>query len=165
MFDLSGVGIEIETHIGAPVEVVWALVTDLSLTPMLNRETVETRWAPPADGPAEGAVFSATNQLGDQRWSVECHVTRCSAPTTFHWTVLDPASPSSYWWYDLDPVGASETAVRHGFRHGPNMSGLRRRIEDDPDDRELIIAARTKMLRENMTYTLDQCRHRAERQG
>jgi hypothetical protein len=162
MFDLSGVGVAVETHIGAPVAVVWTLVTDLSLTPSVNRETVEAQWVAPAVAPAEGAVFRATNELGDQRWTVDCHVTRCVAPTAFHWTVLDPADPSSCWWYDLEPVGTTATALRHGFRHGPNNSGLRRRVEEDPDNREVIIAARTEMLRANMAFTIEQFRLRAE---
>jgi hypothetical protein len=162
MLDLSGVTVHTETLVRAPADVLWALVTDLSLTPSVNRETVETRWIPPADGPAEGAVFMATNELADHRWTVECHVTSCVAPVTFHWTVLAPTDASSSWWYDLEATGRCQTTVRHGFRHGPNMSGLRRRIEQDPDNRDAIIAARTGMLRANMAFTLEQFRQRAE---
>jgi len=162
MLDLSGVYVEVETCIGTTPPVIWALVTDLSLTPLVNRETIETRWVPPAAGPVEGAVFRATNELGEQRWTVDCHITTCIAPEAFHWTVLDPAYPSSSWWYDLVPAGTSATKVRHGFRHGPNNSGLRRRVDEDPSNREVIIAARTEMLRANMTYTLGQFKRRAE---
>lgn len=159
---LRALEIEVEQVIGAPAEVVWALVTDLTLTPLVNRETADASWLPPASGPATGAAFRATNVLGEQRWTVDCHVTRCEAPRAFEWTVLEPANPSSSWWYRLTPTGPTETTVHHGFRHGPNRSGLRRRIEADPASAEAIIEFRLDMLRSNMVHTLTQFAQRAE---
>lgn len=153
MIDLSHVTVEEAIAIAAPPEVVWDLVADVPGTLAWNRETQELAWAEPDAAIAPGARFIATNQLNDWRWTVACHLTVVDRPTAFEWTVLDPATPSSSWWYRLaDDDGT--TIVRHGFRHGPGPSGLRMRIDEDPDHAELYIAGRSEMLAANMRHTL-----------
>jgi uncharacterized protein YndB with AHSA1/START domain len=162
VIDLSNVSVEESIEIEAPPEAVWDLVTDLSRTPTWNRETVETVWLPPHAGPEVGAVFRGTNVMGESRWSVECHVIVADRPTAFEWTVLDPAEPSSTWWYRLTAV-SSGTHVDHGFQHGPGPSGIRYRIEAEPDHAEVVIEVRTQMLANNMRHTLGAIKAVAER--
>jgi hypothetical protein len=154
------VGVDVAIDIGAEAQSVWELVTDLSRTPEWNRETVSTVWVG-EPGPAVGAVFGGTNRMGDWEWSVDCHIVVADAPHELSWTVLDPDHPSSTWWYRVDetPAGVS---LRHGFQHGPNVSRLRRRVEDDPAGAADVIAMRLAMLEANMRCTLDRIRTTAE---
>src|SRR6476646_9623844 len=134
MIDLSRFTAEVTAEIDAPASTVWGLLADLSLTPQLNRETVSTVWIPPAEAWVEGAVFRATNQIETFEWTVECHVTVANRPQALGWTVLEPEHPSTTWWYRLLTVrDRKPTTVRHGFRHGPNTSGVRMMIEREPE--------------------------------
>ena len=158
MYDLSNfTGEGVET-IEAPAEVIWDLLADLSLTPQLNRETVETVWIPPSTRWEPGAMFRATNRVGTMEWTVECHVTVADRPTELGWTVLDPESPSSTWWYRLTPEPGGATRVRHGFQHGPSVSGVRMMIDREPHRAEEIVAGRIEMLTSNMRHTIEQVR-------
>jgi hypothetical protein len=163
VIDLSRFTAEVGACIDAPPLVVWELLADLSLTPRLNRETRSTRWVPPARSWVVGAVFQATNRIGSFEWSVDCHVTVADRGRELGWTVLGPNDPSSTWWYRLEAGGTSgPTEVRHGFRHGPNTSGVRMSIEREPERADEIIAGRIAMLTANMRHTLEQVRLLAE---
>jgi uncharacterized protein YndB with AHSA1/START domain len=162
--DLSNVAGELSIEIAAPTERVWDLVTDLSLAPSWNRETVETVWLDPERPPGRGSVFEGTNRLGDMVWTVPCHVIEWDPPRVFGWTVLEPEHPSSMWSYRLHPdADGRHTVLGHGFRHGPGPSGLRYRVEAEPDRASELIEQRTAMLLANMAYTLEQIKERAER--
>jgi len=152
--DVTGVVAEVSVEIAAPREVVWDLLADLSLTPEINRETLRTVWLAPSARWAVGSTFRATNRIGEREWSVDCHVTVADRPGELGWTVLDPQNPSSTWWYRLEPVVAGGTRVTQGFRHGPNVSGLRWAVEAEPARGAEIVAGRLAMLTANMEYTL-----------
>jgi uncharacterized protein YndB with AHSA1/START domain len=153
--DLSQVGTEVSIDIDADAQLVWDLITDLSRTPEWNRETVSTVWVGEPARAVVGAVFRGTNRMGEWEWSVDCHIVVADQPHELSWTVLDPDHPSSTWWYRIDaPDDDHGVRLHHGFRHGPSMSGLRRRVEDDPAGAAATIAARLAMLEANMRYTL-----------
>jgi len=158
MVDLSNFAGEVVTLLDAPPSVIWDVLADLSLTPRLNRETVETEWVDPSSGWVTGAVFRATNRMGSTEWTVDCHVTVADRPRELGWTVLDPGHPSSTWWYRLSETGGGGTEVRHGFQHGPNISGVRMMIDREPERAEEIVAGRVAMLTANMRHTLEQVR-------
>ncbi len=133
---------------------VWDILADLSLTPLVNRETRVTEWIPPAEDWRVGARFSATNRIGDSEWTIDCHVTASDRPSELGWTVLDPAHPSTTWWYRLAPT-TDGTSVSHGFVHGPGPSGLRFAVDRSPEAAEQMIASRLSMLAANMAHTLE----------
>ena len=162
MIDLSDFSAEVTADLDAPRSVVWDLLTDLSLTPTINRETISTQWIPPESAWVVGAVFRATNRIGTFEWTVDCHVTAADRDSELGWTVLDPACPSSTWWYRFAVGDRGSTTVRHGFRHGPNTSGIRMSIEREPERADAIIAGRLEMLTANMLHTLEQVRLLAE---
>ncbi len=163
MIDLSSFTAEVTAMIDAPPSTVWDLLADLSLTPQLNRETVSTVWAPPASSWTVGGVFRATNRMGASEWTVDCHVTVANPPRELGWTVLEPEHPSSTWWYRLAVLGDGRaTTVHHGFRHGPNTSGVRMIIEREPERADAILAGRRSMLVANMRHTLEKVRALAE---
>jgi len=61
------------------------------------------------------------------------------------------ADPSRY---RLEPGIAGGTQLTHGFRHGPNGSGLRWAVEAEPTRSAEIVAGRLAMLTANMGHTL-----------
>lgn len=152
--DVTGVEAEVSVEIAAPSDLVWDLLADLSLTPVINRETLRTDWLTPSTGWTVGSVFRATNRIGEREWSVDCHVTVADRPGELGWTVLDPQNPSSTWWYRLEPRVGGGAQVTQGFRHGPNVSGLRWAVEAEPARGAQIVAGRIAMLTANMEYTL-----------
>ena len=161
---VTGVTGEVSLDIdGAERSTVWDLLADLSLTPLLNRETILTQWRPPNTQWRNGSVFRATNRIGDREWSLDCHVIVAQRPSELGWTVLDPSNPSSTWWYRLDATSHG-TRVTHGFRHGPNVSGLRRAVEAEPAKAAEIMAGRVAMLTANMSYTLGKVAELATRE-
>jgi hypothetical protein len=151
--DLSNVGTEVSVDIDADARVVWNLITDLDRTPEWNRETISTVWVGEPARAEVGAVFRGTNRLDEWEWTVDCHIVIADEPHQLSWTVLDPANPSTTWWYRIDHTDTG-VVLRHGFRHGPNVSGLRRRVDDDPDAADATIAVRVAMLEANMRHTL-----------
>jgi len=71
MIDLGHVTTEIDRMLDASSEAVWDVLADLTLTPQLNRETVETVWVAPAVGWEVGSVFRAIGWVsGNGRSSV-----------------------------------------------------------------------------------------------
>ena len=155
MYDLSGVTAEISLAIEAPPARIWDLLADLTLTPRINRETIRMEWVAPSTDWSANAIFRATNRIGDREWTVQCHVTVADRPRALEWSVLGPDDPSSMWSYRLESLPSGGTLVRHSFRHGPNVSGLRLAVEREPDRAEEIIAGRVAMLTNNMAHTLD----------
>ena len=104
-------------------------------------------------------MFRATNQIETFEWTVDCHVTVADRPQALGWTVLEPEHPSTTWWYHLLSVrDRKPTTVRHGFRHGPNTSGVRTMVEREPERADVIIAGRLDMLTTNMVHTLERVR-------
>ena len=67
-------------------------------------------------------------------------------------------------WIDLAAEGDG-TRVRQTVQLGPGPSGLTRRIDELPDRRDDIIAARTGEHRRNMQATLEGLKSAAERDG
>ena len=62
---------EARTHIDAPPETVYALVTDVTRMGEWSPETVSCVWLDGATGPAVGARFKGSNKNGFARWSTK----------------------------------------------------------------------------------------------
>ena len=63
--------VDVSASIGAPVERVWELVTDVDLPARFSREYQGGEWL---DDPGEGARFRGHNRIGDVEWSTTCTV-------------------------------------------------------------------------------------------
>ncbi len=156
----DGPTVEVSTTIHAPIETVWALVTDLDLPARFSTEFLGATWLD--EPPAVGARFVGRSHhpaLG--AWETTSHVSRYDPPNRFGWDVTDPVQPSASWWFELseDPAGVS---LRYGSRIGPAPSGLTFAITRRPDKEELIIARRLEELQQNMTATLAGIKELAE---
>ena len=151
---------EAQTVIHAPVEVVWALITDIDLPARFSSEFQGADWLD--DGPALGARFTGRNQhaeIGD--WQTTCTVTRFTPLETFEWAVGDSDQSSARWRFTLEPA-TDGVVLRQWMQIGPAPSGLTPAIEAMPDKEERIIARRLKEHQANMQATIDGVKRLAE---
>jgi hypothetical protein len=157
----DGPSTEVEAEVDAPVERVWALVTDIDLPARFSSELQGARWLD--DGPAPGARFVGRNQHpAAGTWETTCVVTVCTPHRTFEWAVGDPAFPSARWRFDLEPQAGDCTRLRQWMQMGPAPSGLTPAIEAMPDKEERIVARRLEEHRANMAATLAGIKELAE---
>ncbi|MBI2708437.1 MAG: SRPBCC family protein [Actinobacteria bacterium] len=157
----DGPTVEVEVLVAAPIERVWALVSDIDLPARFSGELLEARWV---DDVKLGARFTGRNHhdaLGE--WETTAFVVRYEPPVAFGWAVSDPSNPSASWWFELaaEPGG---TRLRQGMRIGPAPSGLSIAIEAMPDKEEKIIARRLAEHERNMRATLEGIKRLAQAQ-
>src|SRR5580704_15855349 len=156
----DGPMVSVDLTIDAPLDAVWALVTDINLPARFSNELRSATWLDP--GPALGARFVGMNRhkaLGE--WETTSTVTRYDPPTAFGWCVGDVGHPSASWWFALEdePGGIRLT---QGARMGPAPSGLSIAIAAMPDKEERIVARRLEEFEANMRATLEGIKRLAE---
>jgi len=157
----DGPTVQVEMVVEAPVDVVWSLVTDISLPARFSTEFCGATWIDP---PALGARFhgrSRHDALGE--WETVSFVSRYESPKAFAWDVGDPDNPSASWWFELAPEPGG-VRLRQGCRMGPAPSGLTPAIEAMPDKEERIIARRLSEHEANIVATLEGIKQLAESQ-
>lgn len=171
----DGPGTHVERVVAASPEVLWPMVSDITLPTETSDELQRVEWleADVAAGevPRVGARFVGHNARGDVAWSVTCEVAECRPPSdddptaAFAWTPLVdpdavPAEPLSTFRFDLEPVDGG-TLVRQSARLGPGRSGVTWAIRQRPDEEHEILVGRLAQFRENMQRTLDLLAERA----
>lgn len=159
----NGPTVEVSVVIDAPLQQVWALVSDIKLPARFSDEFLGAAWID--DSPGPGARFRGRNRhdaLGE--WETICYVCRYEPPRAFAWDVNDPQHPSASWWFELDPHPGG-VHVRYGARIGPAPSGLTIAITAMPDKEERIIARRLREFERNLTATLQGIKTLAEARG
>ena len=153
-------GTWVEIDIAAPVEEVWALVTDIDLPARFSEEFQGASWLD--DGPAPGARFVGRNQhpaIGD--WEVECFVEACEEARCFGWANGEPDNPGARWRFDLRPTDAG-TRLRFSMSMGPGPSGISMAIAARPEKEPRILHRRVTEHHANMARTVEGVRDRAE---
>ncbi len=151
---------EAKTIVLAPVETVWALITDINLPARFSTEFKEAEWID--DGPTLGATFSGRNHhtaIGG--WQTVCTVTAYTLHATFEWCVGEPDHPSARWRFSLAPVHDG-VELSQWMQMGPAPSGLTPAIEAMPDKEERIIARRLGEHQQNMQANVAGIKHLAE---
>jgi uncharacterized protein YndB with AHSA1/START domain len=149
---VDGPTVEVSVLVNAPIETVWALITDLDVPARFSTEFLGATWLD--EPPGVGARFVGRSQhpaLGE--WETTSHVSRYDPPHSFGWDVTDRAHPSASWWFDLSEA-SDGISLRYGSRIGPAPSGLTIAITRRPDKEELIIARRLEEFERNMTATV-----------
>ena len=149
-----------EVLIDAPIERVWALVSDIEVPARFSEELVAVRWVDDERG--VGARFVGTNQhesVGE--WEMTNHVVRCEPNRVFEWAVHDPAQPASSWWFELESEG-EQVRLRQSGRLGPGENFLSMVIASMPEKEERIIARRLREHEANMALTLEGIKRLAE---
>ena len=158
-YDLPSV--EVEILVDAPPRRVWQLVTDIVLLGEWSPEYNGGEWLDGAAGPALGVQFRGRNSREGREWETTSTVVEADPDTAFAWAVGDPNNAVATWRFDLTAEGQG-TRVRQKVQLGPGPSGLTRRIDELPDRRDDIIAARTGEHRRNMQATLQGLKAAAE---
>jgi len=148
----DGPTVEVEVLVQAPVEKVWALVTDIELPAKFSSEFEGATWVD--EGPRLSARFVGRNSHpAAGTWETTSYVVRYDPPRAFGWNVSDPDHPSASWWFDLEPE-EDQIRLRYGARLGPGPSGLTPAITAMPDKEERIVARRLEEHERNMRATL-----------
>jgi uncharacterized protein YndB with AHSA1/START domain len=150
--------VDVSTSIAAPVERVWALVTDIDLPARFSREFVGGEWL---DDPGQGARFRGHNRIGDVEWSTTCIVVDFRPGEAFAWAVESVDESVAVWGYTLE---GSDGEVRLGMHAtmGPGPSPPRAAAAADPEHAEEIITRRLRHWSKNMTATVEGIRGLAE---
>jgi len=108
---------EVSLHIDAPVEAVWALVSDVTRIGEFSPETFEARWRQGSTGPEVGAKFKGhvkRNGVGPTYWTA-CTVTACEPERLFEFAVGSDSMAVNNWGYRLEPRDGG-TLVTEYFR-------------------------------------------------
>jgi hypothetical protein len=152
-----------EVVVAAPVEAVWALVSDINLPARFSEEFLGADWV---DGPpAVGATFVGRNQLDHLgEWEVTCFVEVLDEGRSFGWSTVDRDLPGSRWRFDLAPEGGG-TRLRYSASMGPGFSFLVVAIDQQPEKATRIIERRIEQHHANMVRTLDGIAAVAEGRG
>lgn len=95
----------VDVDIAAPVESVWALVSDVTRNGEWSVESRGSVWLDGVSAPAAGARFRGRNRRNGARWSRICEVLEVEPPRRFVWrtlpTLLYP--DSTRWELALEP--------------------------------------------------------------
>ena len=108
----------VTVHMDAPVEEVWALVSDVTRIGEHSPETFEAEWTDGATGPTVGATFRGhvkRNGKGPIYWSA-CTVTSCVENEEFGFAVGPPGKTLNNWKYELATATSGGTDVTESFR-------------------------------------------------
>ncbi len=117
---MKALGGEVDLHMRAAPDEVWALVSDVSRIGEFSPETFEAVWTHGATGPAVGARFKGhvkRNGVGPTYWS-PCTVTRCEENEVFEFAVGLDGNALTTWGYRLEAEGDG-TRVTEYFRLTP----------------------------------------------
>jgi hypothetical protein len=150
-----------EVLIDAPLDRVWALVTDINVPAQFSNEFRGATWID--EGPEMGARFAGRNwhkAMGE--WETVSIVNRFEPMRVFGWCVTDLDEPSSTWWFELEQQ-AEGVRLSQRARMGPAPSGLSIAITAMPDKEERIVARRLEEFEANMRATLEGIKNLAER--
>lgn len=136
--------VAVQIGIEAPLERVWALVSDIFLMPRLSGELREVEWLDGATGPALGHRFTGRNHnevYGP--WETVSTIVEYDEPHRFAWVVGDPAEPGAMWRFTLRPEGPG-TVLEQWAQVGPGPSGLTIAIAAMPDREQKIVFVRLR---------------------
>ncbi len=105
--------------IAAPVEDVFAAISDITRMGDWSPENQASRWVPPASGPELGAKFEGDNEVkvgpvSLKKWTTTSEVTELVENEVFEFTTEN----HTIWRYELSEVGG-ETHVTETFSYPP----------------------------------------------
>lgn len=148
----DGPGTWVEASVDAPVDVVWALVSDIDIPARFSEELIGAEWN--EDGPGPDATFTGSNKhaaIGE--WTTQNFITDYAVERTFAWSVVDRDNPGARWRFDLTPAG-DHTTLRFSVVLGPGPSGTTMAISSMPDKEPKIIHRRIGEINANMARTV-----------
>jgi uncharacterized protein YndB with AHSA1/START domain len=96
--------VRVEQSIAATPEAAWELVADITRMGDWSPETTSAKWTGGSTGPAVGARFKGTNQMGSKKWASECTVTACEPGKRFAFDVKAGRFKIAGWAYQFAPA-------------------------------------------------------------
>lgn len=99
------------THVDAPPEKLYELVSDVRRMGEWSPETRRAEWVGGATGPAVGARFKGTNQHGPVRWSTKPRVVVADEGREFAFVVSHLGKDMTKWSYRFEPDGEGTTVT------------------------------------------------------
>ena len=154
--------VEVPIEIDAPLERVWAIVSEIETMPGASPELQAVEWLDGRCGPGLGARFRGRNRheaFGE--WSTESVIVAYDPPREFAWAVGDPSFPAAVWRFSLEPLRGG-TLLRQWVQLGPGRSGLSVAIVRMPDMEQKIGFVRLREFEANMGATLAAVKRLAE---
>lgn len=144
-------------EVAAPIEAVWAMVSDITRTPEWSPVVQRSEWIGEPAAPAVDARFRGHNRFNGFRWSRECVVSQAVAPEVFAFSTFGAdGREQTRWRYTLEPSGEKATRLTLAYQVVtlPRWVAVLRRVPG---------AARTsaKQATQNMTTSLDAIRRLA----
>lgn len=97
--------------IDAPVDQVYALVSDITRTGEWSPECARCRWLDGATSAEEGARFRGTSRNGWRRWSTTSTIRTAGAEAGLTWDVTYLGRPVARWRYGLEPLADDRTRL------------------------------------------------------
>ena len=97
--------------IDAPVDQVYALVSDITRTGEWSPECARCRWLDGATSAQEGARFRGTSRNGWRRWSTTSTIRTAGAEAGLTWDVTYLGRPVARWRYGFEPLADERTRL------------------------------------------------------
>ena len=148
---------EAHTHVSAPPEKLYDLVSDVTRMGEWSPETVKCEWIGGATGPAVGARFKGNNKRGLVRWSTKPEVVAAEPAREFGF-VTKGIGPSTKWTYRFEQAADGGTDMSESFEALGDVPAYIRAC-----DRYLMgIKDRQADLVDGMQQTLERIKKAAE---
>jgi uncharacterized protein YndB with AHSA1/START domain len=96
--------LRVERPIATTPEQAWELIADITRMGHWSPETTSAEWTGGANGPAPGARFKGTNQMGSKKWRSDCVVTACMRGRRFAFDVTAGPFKVAGWAYEFAPA-------------------------------------------------------------
>jgi hypothetical protein len=144
----------VSIDIGAPPQVVYELVADVTRMGEWSPECLGGEWLTDDRGP--GARFKGRNRRGLARWSTIAEVLVADPPRELSFATLHRELPATRWTYYLHPVEGG-THITESFEaiHTPLLIGLAERF---------VIRGRQQQIEAGIEHTLTSIKAVAEQQ-
>lgn len=107
--------------IGAPAELVYEIVSDVTRLPEWAAETERCTWIGGATGPAKGARFRGRNRYRTIPWWTTCKVTAADPGRCFAFQVYLGLLPTAQWEYAIEPTGSGCRVTESTRRQTPKV--------------------------------------------
>lgn len=158
----DGPGQVVEIDIKAKPQVVWDIISDVTMPAEFSEELQAASWDDAEAEPQVGSTFTGHNKhaaVGE--WSTTSYVAEWDPPRRFSWNVADADVPAATWRFTIEKVPGG-SRLRFHVRLGPGRSGLTPAIEAMPDKEQRILAGRQDEHRANMQRVIEGVKARAE---
>ena len=139
--------VSVSVEIKAPVEKVWAMITDLPRMGEWSPENQGGEWADGATGPAVGATFKGKNGNGKKNWSTSVKVNALEAQRKFSFGLMVFGKNWCDWVYELEPTAEGCRVTHSWIDHRGKVSAKLGKVVSG-------VADRATHNRKNMEVTL-----------